>query len=145
MRALLRTLQARIGRLRQGHDDFVSTCATNTADAVPTGSRTACVSAWGVRDMVGNVNEWVGQWIPRGPDLPPPTPGFPFVCVPYLEGDLSCFGDDSVVAPSGLSRGGDTRDFFDGFLSGVFAIRNERIVDDLLQSVIGFRCARDRS
>jgi hypothetical protein len=29
---------------------------------VPTGSRSGCVSAWGVYDMVGNAGEWVSDW-----------------------------------------------------------------------------------
>jgi formylglycine-generating enzyme required for sulfatase activity len=125
-------------------DDGATSCATNTEEPVATGSRSACVSAWGVRDQVGNVGEWVGLWIPAGPDLPPPTPGFPFVCIPYLAGDLSCFGDDaSPPVPVGLARGGETADSFDGALSGVFAIRNEPLAG--VGSRVGFRCARDRS
>ena len=27
-----------------------------------TGARTACVSNWGVHDMIGNAPEWVGDW-----------------------------------------------------------------------------------
>ena len=50
--------------------DGVTTCNTNTTGALETGksdgSGRACVSNWGVSDMVGNVREWVGDWI-QGP------------------------------------------------------------------------------
>jgi len=48
-----------------GPDDGATDCntgATGTVDA--TGARTACVSARGAFDMVGNVEEWVADWLP---------------------------------------------------------------------------------
>src|SRR5262249_17183145 len=47
-------------------DDGTTQCNTGTAgDAVNTGSRSACKSFYGAFDMVGNVDEWVADWVPR--------------------------------------------------------------------------------
>jgi formylglycine-generating enzyme required for sulfatase activity len=46
-----------------GTDNGTTDCNIGTAGAkVPTGSRSNCVSNFGVFDMVGNVNEWVEDW-----------------------------------------------------------------------------------
>ena len=35
-----------------------------------TGANAACVSNWGVNDMVGNLWEWVGDWVPASTNCP---------------------------------------------------------------------------
>ena len=52
-----------------GGDNGTSDCDTLGAAAVATGSRSSCVSAWGTRDMVGNVWEWVADWHKPGTGL----------------------------------------------------------------------------
>jgi formylglycine-generating enzyme required for sulfatase activity len=48
------------------HGNGVTECNTNSTGPVVTGSAAHCVSKWGAHDMVGNVNEWVADWI-QGP------------------------------------------------------------------------------
>jgi hypothetical protein len=107
-------------------------CATvtPTAGPVPTGSRTACVSSWGVSDMVGNLSEWVGDWA----DL-----NNPFVCDTNAFGDRSCFGGSGLSPlPGALHRGGG---WADGSNAGVFAV-NANLTPDQNPNDVGFRCAR---
>ncbi|MDQ3985957.1 MAG: formylglycine-generating enzyme family protein [Actinomycetota bacterium] len=63
-----------------------------------TGARENCLSAWGARDMIGNVDEWVGDWdeLAEG-------------CRDWslFSDDRSCVGGDiSNNLPSALLRGG---------------------------------------
>ena len=52
-----------------GADNGMTDCNTSTAGAVvATGSRSNCVSNWGVFDMVGNLYEWVADWIQDNSD-----------------------------------------------------------------------------
>lgn len=44
-------------------DDQQTTCATSSAFAHPGGERTACVSLWGTYDQIGNVWEYVSDWV----------------------------------------------------------------------------------
>src|SRR5262245_49978418 len=49
-----------------GPDNGTTDCNTDSViDAVATGSRSTCKSARGAFDMVGNVAEWVADWVPR--------------------------------------------------------------------------------
>ena len=45
----------------KGHPS--QSCTTNYPNPVPTGTSVGCESRWGVSDMVGNVEEWVADWI----------------------------------------------------------------------------------
>jgi hypothetical protein len=100
-------------------------------DAVSlTGSRSNCVSDVGAFDMVGNLWEWVAEWVPLSTN-----------CVPALfAGDLNCLaGANTTHGPGALIRGG----FFDngGTGAGVFAVFGDSTplrADD----GIGFRAAR---
>lgn len=42
-----------------------NTWNTNANEAVDTGSRSSCISNYGAFDMVGNVSEWVADWVPQ--------------------------------------------------------------------------------
>ena len=96
-----------------------------------TGSRATCVSRWGVFDMVGNLSEWVADWVP------PAT-----ACVGEIfggTGDFNCLaGASTTFGPAALLRGGS---FDTGPGSGVFAIYGATTPSEPVFD-LGFRCAR---
>lgn len=98
---------------------------------VATGSRDNCVSDAGAFDMVGNLWEWVADWVPRASTCGNWGAGFEF--------DLGCMdgaaGDD---LPGALRRGGH---FGDGSSAGVFAVYGLDQPSDSHDG-IGFRCGR---
>jgi hypothetical protein len=86
-------------------------CNIGTALAV-TGSSAGCVSDVGVFDMVGNLYEWVAEWVPRST-----------TCTASLfgTGDQNCLaGADTGIGPGALLRGGGI--FDEGAQAGVFAM-----------------------
>jgi len=114
-----------------GPDDGSTDCNTASAfAAVNTGSRSACVSARGAFDMVGNLYEWVADWVP----LSTACPGWA-----AFSNDDMCLSGASTTdnGPGALLRGG-------GFGFGTFA--GPLSVVDLEPSFSsdggGFRCAR---
>jgi formylglycine-generating enzyme required for sulfatase activity len=49
-------------------DNGTTDCNVSAAGtAVNTGSRANCKSAWGLFDMMGNINEWVAHWVDLDP------------------------------------------------------------------------------
>jgi formylglycine-generating enzyme required for sulfatase activity len=111
-------------------DDGSTQCNTITAgDAVDTGSRSACVSNYGAFDMVGNVDEWVADWVPRST-----------TCGSWGgSSDYQCLaGAATTGEPGALFRGGR---FIFGTGAGPFTVdgvHSPSHSDDGL----GFRCAR---
>src|SRR5262249_46826980 len=84
-----------------GPDNGTTDCNTIAFTAVNTGSRTSCVSADGAFDMVGNLYEWVADWVPRST-----------ACGAWSAG-VSPTGDEQCLAgaattgePGALLRGG---------------------------------------
>jgi formylglycine-generating enzyme required for sulfatase activity len=123
-----------VGTPDPGEDNGTTDCNTASAfAAVATGSRTACVSARGAFDMVGNLYEWVADWVPRSTTCGIWSPGV------SPTGDDQCLaGAAEVGEPAALARGGN---FFSGALAGPLAI----LATDPLSGPnigIGFRCAR---
>ncbi len=117
-----------------GSDNGTTDC--NTDNLVPgltlTGARTGCVSAFGAYDMVGNLWEWVADWVP----LSTACPGWG-----GFSDDYQCFaGADTVSTggPGALIRGGG---FFLGTGAGPLTVRGF-LQPSGSSGDIGFRCAR---
>lgn len=113
-------------------DDNLTSCNTNSEFVpVAAGSRSACVSKWGIYDMVGNAWEWVAEWVPASTDCP----GWG-----TFSDDSMCLAGASTTAtgPGALIRGGGA-----GFTTaaGPLAIRAD-FSPSAAGLAIGFRCAR---
>jgi formylglycine-generating enzyme required for sulfatase activity len=122
-----------IGTPDPGTDDGTSDCNITTFAVAATGSRASCVSARGIFDMVGNLYEWVADWVPRSAACG----SWPADVSPT--GDLQCFAGAETTGPPGvLVRGGD---FSSGPHSGPFSISGTGAPYSL-SPIVGFRCAR---
>jgi len=109
-------------------DDHLTSCNTLTGAPSVTGSRAACVSAWGAFDMVGNMDEWTSEWV----QSPTFAPGWGAFSDDYM----SLAGASTNAGPPGvLFRGGG---YGLGALSGPFALQAGIGPNGKL----GFRCVR---
>jgi len=115
-----------------GPDNRITDCNSATNVPVGTGSRSVCESARGAFDMVGNVEEWVADWVPLGSACP----GWS-----GLSDDRMCLSGASteVGGPGALTRGGS---FVDGPGAGPLAVVGARRPTATF-NFIGFRCARN--
>ena len=117
-------------------DNSSSTCATKSALS-STGSRSDCYSNWSVHDMVGNLWEWVADWMQDNSNS--------------NAGDISSatYGNDGIYGmddaypetnrfPAALKRGGYWNS---GTTAGVFAMEG-MLGPSESSSFIGFRCGR---
>jgi hypothetical protein len=124
-----------IGTPDPGGDNGTTDCNTDSAlVAVNTGSRSSCKSADGAFDMVGNLYEWVADWVPRST-----------VCGTWSAG-VSPTGDSQCLAgaatagePGALLRGGS---FVFGADAGPLAVDGADGPPSGSVGDVGFRCAR---
>jgi hypothetical protein len=104
----------------------------NVSSSLALTGTAGCVSDAGVFDMVGNLYEWVADWVPRST-----------TCVPSLfsaTGDQNCLaGASTESGPGGLLRGGGI--FDEGALAGVFTMDGS-VIPTYSDGGIGFRAAR---
>jgi sulfatase-modifying factor enzyme 1 len=104
-------------------------CVVSAAGPGPTGTA-GCVSNVGAFDMVGNLNEWVADWVPLAT-----------TCLTGLfgTGDFNCLAGASIISgPAALLRGGV---YNNGALAGVFNVI-ANFTPTTSSSDIGFRAAR---
>jgi hypothetical protein len=114
-----------------GPDDGTADCNTTRGAAALTGERSRCTSARGASDTVGNLAEWVADWVPLSTDCP----GWA-----SFSDDAMCLAGANLTksAPGALLRGGG---FSDGAASGPFSVSGA-VDPTRSEAFIGFRCAR---
>jgi formylglycine-generating enzyme required for sulfatase activity len=114
-----------------GPDNQTTNCNSNTGSVTLTGTRKDCESARGAFDMIGNLDEWVAEWVPLSTG-----------CSTWggLSDDLMClFGATTTgVGPGALLRGGDFRN---RTAAGPLAVVGSGGPFNA-RPFIGFRCAR---
>jgi len=114
-----------------GPDNRATDCNSASNLVAGAGSRSACVSAHGAFDMVGNLEEWVADWVPLST-----------TCTGWgsSSNDRMCLAGAStaVGGPGALTRGGS---FVDSAGAGPLAVVGGRR-PSFSSGLVGFRCAR---
>jgi formylglycine-generating enzyme required for sulfatase activity len=117
-----------------GPDNGTTDCNSATGSVAPTGSRSSCVSARGAFDTVGNLAEWVADWVPLSAQ-----------CTGWggFSDDAMCFAGASEVGtgPGALVRGGSFSFSFGAATAGPLSV-NGSLKPSGGSVFIGFRCVR---
>lgn len=117
-----------------GPDNGTTDCNTaSVLTAVATGSRSSCVSADGAFDMVGNLYEWVADWMPRST-----TCGSWSAGVSPTSDDQCLAGAATTGEPGALLWGGY---FSSGTGAGPLTVI-ATVGPSYADVGLGFRCAR---
>ena len=115
-----------------GPDNGTPDCNSASDGLSLTGARTSCVSARGAFDMVGNLAEWVADWVP-----------VPTACTGWasFSNDDMCLAGASATAngPGALVRGGAFASL-GGQSAGPLAVHTFQPSHSA--NFIGFRCTR---
>jgi hypothetical protein len=120
-------------------DGLPGQCYTGNGAALPTGSRVGC-SAYSDPgtpfDMVGNLSEWVADWVPHTAVCRSWQSTFGM----FSSDDFMCFGSilmDPAGGPGAIIRGGFWGNSYD---AGPLAV--DTATPQTANDAIGFRCAR---
>lgn len=106
-------------------------CNVNSAGTQNTGTNSGCVSNWGAFDMVGNVDEWVADWVGQADGCSTWSAAY--------GNDSTCFGATTPSRlPGALVRGGN---FTDTASAGPFLVSAAAAPSTTFNS-LGFRGAR---
>lgn len=125
-----------------GTDDSDSICNINDTTVDNTGTNLSCTSNWGTYDMVGNVSEWIADWVQGSSSSWSPSTGTAGTGYGddwmYGINAAGAQGTGSTNQPSTLTRGGGWNY---GPIAGAFAL-NAIYGPAESRDYIGFRCAQ---
>jgi len=124
--------QAVIGSPDPAGDNGTTDCNSDSGGTVDTGSRSDCVSTSGAYDMVGNLHEWVADWVPFGEA----APGWGGLSNDYMG---FAGANPASTSPAALLRGGH----FQNNAAHAGPLTIDALVTPMgAQFRHGFRCAR---
>jgi formylglycine-generating enzyme required for sulfatase activity len=127
-----------VGTPDPGPDNGATDCNTTYQqgeEPTLTGSRASCVSARGAYDMVGNMQEWVADWLPRSTSL---SGAWSILISPTGDGQ-TLGGAATDGEPGALLRGGG---FLHQTAAGPLTVNAYNVTPSTFGTPVGFRCAR---
>ncbi len=138
------------GTVDPGENDGISNTSCNTSSATVrstglagtvAGGADSCISSWGAEDMIGNVEEWVADWVQGGTDTWNPNSG---TAGDVYNGDAlnganpASFQGNGQNFPAAVLRGGSVSH---GTIAGAFYYVSI-VAPSVSSDRIGFRCVK---